>query len=458
MNFSSYWAAVLAAFLPIGVAATGAELQIATFQEDVTPPVGAILCHNGVPPAKKIVDPLSARGVVLWTAEDPIVLCAVDWVGIGNEAHDAWREALAEAAGTTRERVAVHVVHQHDTPGVDYTSERFLAEHGISGAMFDVEVAERALDRVTRAVSAAVRNPRPVTHLGLGKGIVEKVASNRRIIGPDGKCGPMRASSCRNEELRNAPEGTIDPSLRMISFWDEDEPIVCLSYYATHPQSYYRQGGVSWDFPGIARAARDAAVNSALHVHFNGAGGNIAAGKYNDGSPENRPVLARRLAEGMKRAWEATEKTPVTASDIRWRLHPVSLPVSKNLDPVAASETLADEDAEIRARVRAARALAFIHRMKSGHQIELAALDIGSSTVLHMPGELCIEYQLAAQEMRPDRFVCVAAYGDYGPGYICIRDAYAEGGYEPSASRVSPDVEDVLMDGMKALLEAAPSE
>jgi hypothetical protein len=37
---------------------------------------------------------------------------------------------------------------------------------------------------------------------------------------------------------------------------------------------------------------------------------------------------------------------------------------------------------------------------------------------LHLPGELFVEYELAAQAMRPDRFVAVAGYGDYTPGYI----------------------------------------
>ncbi|MGI6461278.1 MAG: hypothetical protein ACOX5J_14525 [Candidatus Hydrogenedentales bacterium] len=433
-------------------------LQIATFRADVTPSIGAVLCNGGVEPAQEIVDPLTARGVVLWAADGPIVLCAVDWVGIGNEAHDAWRDALAKAANTTRERVAVHTVHQHDTPGADYTAEHFLAGNGIGGAMFDVEPAVQALNRVAAAVAEAAGRPERVTHLGVGMGRVEKVASNRRILGPDGQCGPMRASSCRNEDLRNAPEGVIDPNLRMLSFWNEDKPVACLSYYATHPQSHYGKGGVSWDFVGIARALRDAALPGTLHVHFNGAGGDIAAGKYNDGSPENRPVLAARLAEGMRLAWESTEKAPITASDLHWRTFPVSLPVSEVYDMMEEGKILADETANTRRRVRAARALAWFYRMSSGHRIELTALDIGPVTVLHMPGELSIGYQLAAQEMGSERFVCLAAYGDYAPGYICLSEAYSQGGYEPSASRVSPEVEGVLMQGMRALLQETASE
>ncbi|MCX7269951.1 MAG: hypothetical protein NT095_05555, partial [Burkholderiales bacterium] len=58
----------------------------------------------------------AAIGVVLLGAGKPIVLCAVDWTGILNEAHVAWRTAIAEAAGTTPDRVAVHCVHQHNAP------------------------------------------------------------------------------------------------------------------------------------------------------------------------------------------------------------------------------------------------------------------------------------------------------------------------------------------------------
>ena len=71
--------------------ATGQSLAIATFRVDATPPLGSPLCDGGVAPAKKIVDPLSARGIILLTDKSPIVLCAVDWVGIGNSGYDEWR-------------------------------------------------------------------------------------------------------------------------------------------------------------------------------------------------------------------------------------------------------------------------------------------------------------------------------------------------------------------------------
>ncbi|NLY99364.1 MAG: hypothetical protein GXY25_02385 [Pirellulaceae bacterium] len=434
-------------------AAPGSVLKIATFQADVTPPLGSPLCHGSVAPAKEIVDRLSARGIVLIGSSEPLVLCAVDWVAISNEGHDAFRQSLAEAVGTPPERVAVHTVHPHDTPGVDFTTEAILAADGIGGAMFDPEVAREAIARSAAAAQRSLTGAVPLSHVGYGRGRVEQVASNRRILGPDGKCVMTRMSSCRNEAARAAPEGTIDADVRLVSFWAGQRPVASLTYYACHPQSYYGRGGVSYDFMGMARAMREREVPDALHIHFDGAGGNVAAGKYNDGSPENRPILAARLAAGMKAAWQSQRKVAITAGDVAWNVVPVSLPLRDELVENSLAKGLADESLDLRARVRLARDLAWTRRIKSGHEIPLACLRLGPVCILHMPGELCVEYQLAAQKMRPELFVCMAAYGDDGMGYICTQIAYSQGGYETGrVSRVAPQVEAVLTEAMDRLM------
>ena len=71
-----------------------------------------------------------------------------------------------------------------------------------------------------------------------------------------------------------------------------------------------------------------------------------------------------------------------------------------------------------------------------------------------MPGELFVEYQLAAQDLRRDAFVCMAAYTDCGPGYIGTAVSYTQGGYETGirVAHVGPEVEAVLMHAMHQLL------
>ncbi|HUY33939.1 MAG TPA: hypothetical protein VMV69_14425 [Pirellulales bacterium] len=444
-------------FVALLFAATAAAvepLKVGTFQVDATPPLGSPLCDALCPPAQEIVDRLSARGVVLLTDERPIVLCAVDWVGIGNGGYDAWRQALAKAAGTTESRVAVHCLHQHDAPGCDFDAEDLLAAQGLAGAAFHVAFAHETIERAAAAVRAAVADARPVTHLGLGIGRVEKVASNRRILGADGKVRFVRYSSCKEENVRAAPEGVIDPDVRVVSFWDGERPVVSITYYATHPQSYYGQGGVSADFVGMARALREKDLPNVAHIHFDGAGGNVAAGKYNDGTPPLRPILAERLAAGMKAGWENTKKLPIAAADVRWRSKNVVLPASPGLREEPLVRWVEDSTVAPRDRVRAARDLVWLRRCRMNDPIELTCLRLGPAWIVHMPGELFVEYQLAAETMRPDAVVCMAAYGDYGPGYIGTELAYPQGGYETGpVSRVAPEVEGVLMDALRELLQ-----
>jgi hypothetical protein len=50
--------------------------------------------------------------------------------------------------------------------------------------------------------------------------------------------------------------------------------------------------------------------------------------------------------------------------------------------------------------------------------------------------------------------VAMAAYGDYGPGYIGTTIAYSQGGYETGpVSRVAAEVEPVLLDALRELLK-----
>jgi hypothetical protein len=449
-------AIALASFsgLPAGGAA-GAEgtLRVGVFRVDVTPPLGSPVAYA---PARKIEDPLSARGVVLLGAGKPVVLCAADSLGIGNEGFERWREGLARAVGTTPDRVAVHALHQHDAPRHDFTVEAVLDRHGLGGKRFDVAYMRDTIQKVSKAAAQAVTSAQVCTHLEVGKARVEKVASSRRLLGPNNKVRLVRYSASKNPEAIAAPEGVIDPYVRLVSFSNGEKPIACLTYYATHPQSYYGKGDVTAEFVGLARAQREKALPDLPHIHFNGASGNVAAGKYNDGSPAMRPVLTRRLRAGMKSAWEARKRVPVSSSDVSWRTRPVHLPPGKHLDRKKAVALLADPKANAVARFNAAGQIAFLDRCKeAGYPVDLTCLKLGPVYLLHMPGELFVEYQLAAQALRPHDTVCVAAYGDYAPFYIGTEIAYSQGGYEvqPSSSNVAPQVEKVLMDGVKWLLD-----
>ena len=431
------------------------SLRVASFQLDVTPPIGSPLCEGFVPEAVKIDDPLFVRGIVILGAAEPIVLCAVDFVGLGNSGYDAWREALARAAGTTATRVAVHALHQHDAPGCDLSEVELLMPFGIEGKACDVPFIKDVLKRLELVVKKSIPAARSFTQIGVGQSRVDRVASSRRILGEDGKVKIVRYSSSTDPAAIAAPEGLIDPELKLLSFWDGDTPLISITYYATHPQSHYGKGAVSADFVGLARAMRDQKEPKLVHLHFNGAGGNLAAGKYNNGTDQARRELTERLAAGMEQAWKKTKRTPITVADIEWRVEPVSLPIRDRLRDLGELEkVLQNENRRPLERICAAKDIAFARRMAAGLTIDLTSLRLGQAVILGLPGEIFVEYQLAAQKMRRDRFVCTAGYGDEGPGYIGTAIAYGEGGYETGVvSRTAPEVEEVLLKAIGRLLK-----
>ena len=455
-KFISFFCFIFICFFPISSDVFGQTtdtiptgVRLATFDIDATPPIGSLLTYN-----KEINQwdlGLRAKGVILIGSGQPIVLCSVDWIGIANEGQDIFRQALADAAGTTPSRVALHTVHQHDAPTCDFGAEKMLRDTGRDPMCFEGTFAREMVVRLTTAVKESLGHIQPVTHIGLGEAEVYKVASNRRIIGNDGLLKATRYSSCKDSALIAEPEGLIDPLVSLVSFWNGDKPVAVLSYYATHPQSYYRTGVANPDYPGVARFLRQLAVPQALHIHFNGAGGNITAGKYNDGSPEMRGILAERMADGMKRAWEATKREPITAEEISWKVEPLALPILQNQEEMQT--WMATKDSVFLSNNLSK--LVFLRRSQAGKQLDVRCLRLGRARILFAPGELFIEYQLAAKAIRPDLFVAMAAYGDYAPGYICTAVAYKEGGYESGvASGVTADAEAVVMTAIRKLLRS----
>lgn len=424
------------------------SLSLATFRANITPPVGSPLCGGWIRPVQSVTDPLHALGVVLLGAGDPIVLCALDWCAVAGEDHRRWREALAAAVRTAPDRVAVQCVHPHNAPLTSLAAQRLISPTDLP-AMVDVDAFDRAVADAARAAAASLDAARPVTEIRAGQAPVERVASNRRITGPDGTVRAIRFSACADPALRAEPEGLIDPMLRTVSFWSAGRKLAALHAYATHPMSYYGDGRVTGDFCAIARE-RLTAAEGALHIHFTGCAGDIAPGKYNDGSPAARTRLADRIHSAMLRADAAARPLPPAPPE--WRTWRGALPTCAEADPDLRAEIVDPAAGHVR-RKRAALILA-AREHATLHPMLLTSLHLGAGAaiLLHLPGEPFIAYQLHAAALRPEAILLAAAYGDYGPGYIPLAEHHGRGGYELTWTFVAPAAEPALRSAIRALL------
>jgi hypothetical protein len=429
-------------------------LHLATFHSDITPPLGHPLCGGWIEPARRIVDPLKSLGVILLGTGQPVVLCALDWCGLRNEAYEVWRAALAKAVHTHPDRVALQCVHPHDAPFADLEAERLLRAVPGAPSSLDPGFFEKAVAGTAASALASISRTSRLTHFGIGQARVERVASNRRVLTSDGHLKYWRGSKTGDPLARAEPEGLIDPWLKCLSFWDGPRPLAAMYYYATHPMSHYGQGEVSSDFCGLARQRRQEEEPAVLQIYFTGCAGNIAAGKYNDGAPGNRLILRDRMHPAMLSAWRATQKHACRQFD--WRTLAIRLPPRQEnaFTSEASRQTLADaKESKVR-RINAAMQLAWLERSRT--PISVSCLDLGPALVAHLPGEPFIEYQLLAQKLRADAFVCVAGYGDDGPGYLPTAKAYAEGGYETTVALAGPQSEPIIKQALAELL-AAPA-
>ena len=137
------------------------------------------------------------------------------------------------------------------------------------------------------------------------------------------------------------------------------------------------------------------------------------------------PRLGESVTEGTVTRWLKQEGDHVEADE---PLLEVSTDkVDTEIPSPAAgvlSRILAIE--EPREQCLAALGISWRKRIDAGYVLDIPAIDFGSAQLLLLPGESYVEYQLYAQQQRPDSFVMTIGYGDCGTGYVPIERAWAE--------------------------------
>ena len=431
------------------------EFRAAVFEADITIPVGHACMGGGVADAKEIVDPLFAKGFVLLGPAEPIVVVALDWCQCNNDSYDRWRDVLAR--GRRDDARAGDAGHRAPARRADLRPDGPEAARPARPEGLQLRPAVSTSGRCSgpprRCGSRSARPPRDP----LRASARPRSSGSPRTAAwstPDGRVHWGRGSS--SGDMYGAPEGEIDPWLKTISLWDGDEPVLAWSCYAVHPMSYYGRGGVSADFPGMARSRRQQDDPGVFQIYFTGCAGDTTAGKYNTGRPENRPVLADRLYQAMRAAWKATERQPLDRVDFRVRRAAAAGPRRRPVhrrghaeDPGRPAGQPLEADQRGAGTELAASASSRVSRWTCPAWTWAAA----AAQFLIMPAESFVGYQLTAQQLRPDSFVVVAGFGDGAAGYIPTDQCWKDG-YNDDYCWVPPLTEQLMTRAMAEALAA----
>jgi hypothetical protein len=364
---------------------------------DITPRTPNYLAGYGSRshPHEKVHDPIKLRALYARGREGrEAVLLSADLVWFGLPTAERIRAALRAEMGLDSSRVLLAGTHTHSAPVTD--GEKANTEW--LGALEAHALAAAALAR-TRLGPVRLRLGRAPCAIGM----------NRRERKPDGSI-----------VLGRNPDGVTDRELIVVAADDgRDRPVARLMNFGCHgvvlgPGNYQLSG----DWPGEA-AARVEGKLGAPALFFNGGPGNVdpRIRVQNEFGPVSE--IAGEFLRSFAAA--ARKLKPLPADDrvegVEWA---VRLP--RKLRDV--------EDGKGRTRL-----------------VTLRGLRLGPLRIVGYPGEMFAETAMAVKRAAPATLVC--SYADGGDcGYVPVREAYDEGGYEVHVTPYAEGAEALLRKGL----------
>lgn len=419
----------------------------------ITPPLGSSIPGRFEDRRSSgVKDHLFARAWVVESDGAAAAVVSLDCCDLTRELVSGIRERIREETGIPAQRIMVSATHTHTGPPIGGTTFYGRNEE------YETWLAEQAAAAAIRAY-----RQRGEARIGFGSGREADIAFNRRFFMKDG-------SVQTNPGIGNPgivrPAGPIDPEVLVIRIDDaQGKPIGVVVNYACHTDTV---GGTEYsaDYPGeLSRRLKQELGEDAVVIFLMGTSGNInhadaMNGQDSDYDPSN--AYYRRM--GRILAWEVLrvrEKIKTSAGiklDARQSFLFTRYREPSEEDVRNARRVLADSSSSLM-KVNFAKELLAAAQMDASSPVEteLQAIVLGDLAIVGVPGELFVEFGLELKAKSPYPFTLVneLCNGSTG-GYICTREAYLQGGYEPiitSSSRHDEDTGELIVQHSLQMLQ-----
>jgi hypothetical protein len=236
------------------------------------------------------------------------------------------------------------------------------------------------------------------------------------------------------QELRELPEGLIDPDVAVVRFAGADgRAIGAWMTYACQPtaSSVGTPDIVSADFPGHGRAALERELGVPF-VFLQGCAGNVGTGKWVAGSAwDDTVAMGARFAAGVGAALAVARA--VEAPSLRVAVGELPLDLEP-FPPVAELErqfAVAAAAGEFAGIVAVGDALVVARALETQRVARITAVALGPDLAfVDYPGEVFLEHGLSARAASPFHETIVAAYNANTLQYVPTREAFPDGEYE----------------------------
>ncbi len=415
-------------------------------ERDITPEIGSEMPGGyGKAFHRSLHDPCKVRAAVFDDGTNRVALVGIDALGIHRQTVLAARQAIMQKTGIPGESILIGASHSHSAgptvwvmPGeYDHASPlvQKLAYQQSPGA--DPKYLRRVEAAIIEAVCQA-HDTRVEARAGVGKGIEDKVAFNRRFRMRDGRTVTHPGQG--NPDIVE-PAGPTDPEVGVVGAWDAKGKLLgCVVNFACHATT--SPGGISANYICyLEKAVQGYYGQDAVVVFLAGASGDVTQvdnrSPYRNPPPERWAQLVggRVGAEAVKvlLSMEPGALVPVEARSkllhIRRRV-PSPERVQKALEMVQQEPPQGDRTDWTFAKETVL--LDAKQKKEPVAEVEVQAVQVGPAVFLTTPAEYFCQLGLEQKAKSGFPFTFPVSLANGCVGYVPTEEAFDPhgGGYE----------------------------
>jgi neutral ceramidase len=442
---------ILAAFFlahPVLGQEKAATFQAGFAEADITPALGMEQPGGyGKSYHKTLHDPCKVRAAVFDDGNKRVAIVGIDALALHRQTVVKVRKLIRDKTGIPETSILIGASHSHSSgpvwgvmPGeYDHASPLVRKLAYETATVIDLKYLAQVEAALVEAVSQANECRVPV-RAGIGKGIEDKVAFNRRFKMKDG-------SSVTHPGLGNPdivePAGPVDPEVGVIGAFDGKDSsklLGCVVNFACHATT--SPGGISANYIYyLEKVIQGYYGKNCVVVFVNGASGDItqvdnrSPYKYPAGDRWAQLVGGRVGAEALKvlLLMEPGSLAPVEARTTVWK-HDRRAPSPERVK--RCLELVQQEPAKVGAAewtfARELLMLDAIMQKEPQAEVEVQAVQVGPAVFVTTPAEYFCHYGLDIKARSRFPFTFPVSLANGCVGYVPTEEAFSPtgGGYE----------------------------
>lgn len=304
MNMLSPWLKVVTLFVlllipQMGEAAEAPQIKVGFAERDITPEIG-MEQPGGYSKSfhRSFHDPCKTRAAVFDNGKNVVAVVSLDALFIRRVTVNEIRKRVQAKCKIPATSILLHATHSHSSgpmgmilPGeYDHASEFVQDLAYIKSSTADTAYLETVVDQTVEAICEAFKK-RSASQCGVGVGIEEQVAFNRRFFMRNGLSFTHPRPG--NPDIVK-PAGPVDPEVGVIGVWDEQGDLKgCIVNFVCHATT--SPGGISANYIYyVEQVIRGVYGKDAIVVFLAGASGDVT-------QVDNQSKFRRRLREESAR-------------------------------------------------------------------------------------------------------------------------------------------------------------